>query len=75
MATLFLSQKLGISALVLSSLVFPMISQARSQEGSYLGETKLSYAENDRDVIRLGNCPPNQPIDSIKVAAEGEMPI
>ncbi len=69
MFTSLLSQKLGISALILSSLALPLVSQARPQEGSYLGETRLSYAENDRDVIRLGNCPPNQPIDSIKVAA------
>lgn len=69
MSTSFLIQKLGISALVLSSLALPLVSQARPQQGYLLGKTQLSYAENDRDVIRLGKCPRNQSISSIKVAA------
>jgi Protein of unknown function (DUF2541) len=69
MSTSFLIQKIGISLLVMSSLALPLVSQARPQQGYLLGKTQLSYTENDRDVIRLGKCPPNQSIRSIKVAA------
>lgn len=69
MLSSFFIQKIGISLLVMSSLTLPLASQAGPNQGYLLGKTQLSYAENDRDVIRLGKCPPNQLIRSIKVAA------
>jgi hypothetical protein len=68
MATLSLGQKLGMSVLMMALLACPLTSQARPSEGHLLGKTQLSYAENDRDVLQLGKCPPNQKISSIKVA-------
>jgi Protein of unknown function (DUF2541) len=68
-AMLFLSKKIGVSVLIASSLAFPLVSQARPFEGHLLGKTQLSYSESDRDVIRLGACPPNRKVTSLKVAA------
>jgi hypothetical protein len=69
MAILSLSQKLGISVFIASSFALPLGAQVRPSEGYLLGRTQLSYGENDRDVIRLGACPPNRRISSLKVAA------
>jgi Protein of unknown function (DUF2541) len=63
-----LIKQIGISVLIASSLAFPAVSQTRPSEGRFLGQTRLSYSENDRDIIRLGTCPPNQRINSLKVA-------
>jgi Protein of unknown function (DUF2541) len=65
---LSLSKKIGILVLIASSLVFPGVSQARPSEGYLLGKTQLAYGGNDRDIIRLGACPPNRRISSLKVA-------
>lgn len=65
---LSLSKKIGVLVLIASSLAFPAVSQTRPSEGYLLGKTQLSYRENDRDIIRLGACPPNRRINSLKVA-------
>jgi Protein of unknown function (DUF2541) len=62
-----LMKKIGVSVLIAFSLAFPAMAQPRPSEGRLLGKTQLSYRENDRDIIRLGACPPNQRIKSLKV--------
>lgn len=68
-----LVQRLGVSALTMALCAWPLVAQARPnqrpEQGYLLGKTQLSYAENDRDIIRLGQCPPNPAIRSIKVAS------
>jgi hypothetical protein len=66
---LSIGKKIGIAALIGSALAFPLASQARSAEAYLLGRTQLSYGGNDRDVIRLGTCPPRPRISSLKIAA------
>jgi Protein of unknown function (DUF2541) len=68
MTMLSLSQKVGISVVMMATLAYPLVAQARPPEGHLLGKTQLSYIENDRDVIQLGQCQPNQRISSLKVA-------
>jgi Protein of unknown function (DUF2541) len=69
MKTQFLLQKLGISTITLvcflSSFPLPTLAEKRH----LLGETVLTYAENDRDVLYLGKCPPHDSIRSIKIRA------
>lgn len=64
-------KKLGIStvALLCLSTSLPTDTLAQpAQQGRRLGQTTLAYSENDRDVVRLSECP-RPPLRSIKVRA------
>jgi hypothetical protein len=69
MAMLSLGQKLGISTLLVCGLALPLTAQTRPFQGYLLGQTQLSYQDNDRDVIRLGQCPNNKRFNAVKVMA------